>query len=87
MRPDVLEMTADQLQLWLDQWQAKRQQIVASQKAFDKGKDLEIKNIEAMEKDEEQERDEALNRSYYEMGNGSPYGGYYGGAATAAAVI
>jgi hypothetical protein len=79
MRPDVLEMTSAQLQEKLDEWQQQRQMTLANQKAFSQNRATEIKNIEAMEKDEEHERDEALNRSYYEMSNGSPYGGYYGG--------
>jgi hypothetical protein len=79
MRPDVLNMTAAQLQETLDLWQAQRQNTIATQKAFEKGKATQIANIEAMEKDEEHERDEALNRAYYDMSNGSPYGGVYGG--------
>ena len=79
MRPDVLNMTSAQLQKRLAEWQDQRQRTIAAQTAFDKGRQQQIKNIEAMEKDEERERDEALNRAYYEQGSGSPYGSYYGG--------
>ncbi len=48
--------------------------LVANQKAVEKGRQERIKFIDEQEKDEEKERDEALNRSYYEMSNGSPYG-------------
>jgi hypothetical protein len=79
MRPDVLNMTSAQLEERLFEWQQQRKQTIATQQAFDKGRQIEIKNIEAMEKDEEHERDEALNRAYYDMSNGSPYGSVYGG--------
>ena len=51
------------------------QRLVSNQKAFEKGRQERIKFIDEQEKDAEKERDEALNRSYYEMSNGSPYGG------------
>jgi hypothetical protein len=79
MRPDVLNMTSAQLEQRLMEWKEQRQQTIATQQAFDKGRQTQVKNIEAMEKDEEHERDEALNRAYYDLGNGSPYGSYYGG--------
>jgi hypothetical protein len=79
MRPDVLNMTTAQLQERLLAWEDQRKQTIATQQAFDRGRRTEVKNIEAMEKEEEQEREEALNRAYEDMSYGSPYGGYYGG--------
>ncbi len=77
MRPDVLNMTTAQLQELLQEWQDSRKRTVALQQAFDKDRQVRVKNIESMEKDEERERDQALNRAYYDQGNGSPYGSYY----------
>jgi len=77
MRPDVLNMTSAQLEERLLEWQQQRKQTMATQLAFDKGRQTEVKNIEAMEKDEEHERDEALNRAYYDQSNASPYGSIY----------
>jgi hypothetical protein len=79
MRPDVLNMTSAQLEERLAEWEQQRKQTIATQQAFDKGRETEVKNIVAMEKDEEHERDEALNRAYEDMSNGSPYGSVYGG--------
>jgi len=79
MRPDVLNMTSAQLQQRLLAWQEQRQHTISVQKAFERGREQGVKNIEAMEKDKEHERDEALNRAY-EMNYGSPYGAYYGGS-------
>ena len=72
MRPDVLNMTSAQLEQRLTEWQDQRKRTIAAQQAFDKGKATEIKNIEAMEKDEEHEGDEALNRAYYDRATAVP---------------
>ncbi|HEX4143906.1 MAG TPA: hypothetical protein VHY91_10260 [Pirellulales bacterium] len=80
MRPDVLNMTSAQLEERLMEWEQQRKQTVALQQAFDKGRQNEVKNIVAMEKDEERERDQALNRAYESMDNGSPYGSLYNGS-------
>jgi hypothetical protein len=80
LRPDVLNMTSAQLEQRLMQWQQQRASVQSTQQAFDKGRSTQVQNIETMEREQEREREQALDRAYYDLGNGSPYGYYHGGA-------
>jgi ketosteroid isomerase-like protein len=62
-RPDVINKTPAQLEAWLIQWRQQRTQTQQNQKAFEQGRQVQIQNIEANRRRNEQARAAALNRA------------------------
>jgi hypothetical protein len=75
LKPDIVRMTAAQLEQSLQQLEAERSQIRQTQKAFVEGRRDQVKNIEQMERTEAKEHDAALRRAYQDLN--TPYGNYY----------
>ena len=81
LRPDVINKTPAQLELWLAKWQQQRGQTKAAQQAFEKGRDARVKEIDAHMRRKEAAREQNLNRAMMRMamGGGGGFGGYGGG--------
>jgi uncharacterized protein (TIGR02246 family) len=77
MRPNIVDMTAAQVEQRLMEMQAEREQTQQVQQAFDTGRKAQVKNIEQAEKQSEQEREAALDRAYSSAESAGGY--YYGG--------
>ncbi len=75
VRPDILNMTAAQLQQQVTGVQARRAEIARSQTAFNKANRQNLEAINNMFSQEEREREAAINRPAVSMPYGSALGG------------
>lgn len=75
-RPDIANMTAAQVEQRLLQIDQERKQTKTAQESFDADRKFRIKAINEQAKQDENEREQALNRAAEDSAG---YGGYYGG--------
>jgi hypothetical protein len=74
-KPDVVHMTSAQLEENLKQIEAQRAGVRQTQRGFDSGRQAQIKDVRNELKEEEQQREQSLDRSA--TWASSPYGNYY----------